>query len=120
MSNSTGKWDTRTTSPAFFPESKPIQLEFKVTDLSLSLQSMLRQIIDGGGYISEDDIQVLVQELPAIPVVIKWGAAPRSVLPVKEALVAITACETAQTDYVREVFFSAGYCDALGKALTAR
>lgn len=115
----TGKWDTRTSSPAFFPDAKPIQLDFNVRDLSLQLQGMLRQIVDGGGYISDTDIQILNKEMPNVPVVIKWGSSPRSVLPIKDAVVAIDTYERDQTDYVREVFFSAGYCESINKALVA-
>lgn len=95
----------------------PVHLGFEAADITPDLRTQLKAIVEGGGYLQQEDLETLAEQLPGAIVVIKWGASPRSVINAKDALLTIRALEAAKTDYVREVFFSAGNCDKIRSLL---
>ena len=100
-----------------FPNNQPPVLGFKVTDLTPELKTLLKSIVDTGGYIQEAELITLAAQLPTAQVVVKWCNSPRTVGDAKVALENIQSRAQAETDYPREVFFSAGICDVLQKTL---
>ena len=111
-----GGYDGRTVSAAHCAQ-QPVELGFKPEELQEPTRSLVKRIVEIGGYIQAEELVQLAEQLPTAQVVIKWSSAPRSILPAKEALATITIREDSGNDYVREVFFSAGACDAIRQQL---
>ena len=100
-----------------FPNHQPPVLGFKVADLAPDLKTLIKSIVATGGYIQEADLITLAAQLPTAQVVVKWCNSPRTVGDAKVALENIQSRAKIETDFPREVFFSAGICDVLQKAL---
>ena len=77
----------------------------------------LKTIIANYGYITKPQLAELVEHFPSIRVVIQWGAMQRERVEAWRAVERIEQVESADTDYVRSVFFWSKDLDKLKEAL---
>jgi hypothetical protein len=78
--------------------------------------SVIKNLIENHGYVTNSDLVALAQEFPNLPLVIKWGCAPRSIHLAKDVAQVIKE-KTNEIEYAREVFISANQLDSMKAAL---
>ena len=64
----------------------------------------LEDIINNWGYIDSNQLTSLAEDMPKLPVIIKWGGMPREQIAASLAKARIAQVEEDDTDYCREVF----------------
>jgi len=77
----------------------------------------LKTIIANYGYITQPELDELVEHFPSIRVVIQWGCMQRERLEAWRAVERIKQIESAEIDYVRSVWFWSQDLDKLKEAL---
>lgn len=83
----------------------------------IGIMKTLKEIISNWGYITKPQLAELVEHFPSVRVVIKWGAMERERVEAWRAVERIKQVESADTDYVRSVFFSSKDMDKIKEAL---
>ena len=73
----------------------------------------IKNILSQYGYINKEQLAELADHFPHTTVVVKWGGMPRDRFPAWQAIERIADVEKKDIDYCREVFLTAGVCNAL-------